>query len=426
MRPLEAFRENSIKPCGLDGTIMTRSSLLPALCVAMLSVFLLADADVDQSAEVTLTKLQKGSVDHIIVAYGKVEAGDSATQSIQSRMGAVVGDIYVHVGQQVAKDAPLLVLRPTIKTQADYNQAKSAASAAAAEVERTKKLLADHLATTQQLADAQKSLSDARSTLDSMDAAGAGGTQTVKAPAPAIVTTVSVKPGANVAEGGDLVELAQQSKLVLGVGVTPIQADLVKPGDAVAITRIGDSTKIPGKVESRGSVVDSDDGLINVNISLPQGKFFLNEMAQAAIATAKVSGYVVPHESILVDDDGSNYVMQSDDLAAKKVTVKVLEPAGKTDVIEGDDLDPKLPLVVQGAHQLDDGAKMRLAEGSDAGGSDTADAADKGGDKAAADSADKGGDKAAADPADKGGKKTAANPADKGSTNDPSPDKGGK
>lgn len=382
---------------------MTRSSLLPALCVAMLSVFLLADSgDTDnQSAEVTLTKLHKGSVDHIIVAYGKVEASDSGSQAIQSRMGAVVGDVYVHVGQQVAKDTPLLLLRPSIKTQADYNQAKSAASSAAAEVDRTKKLFADHLATTQQVADAEKSLADARSTLQAMDAAGSGAPQTVKAPAPAIVTTVSVKPGANVSEGGDLVELAQQGKLVLGVGVTPTQAILVEPGDAVTITRIGETEKIPGKVESRGSVVDSDDGLINVNIALPQGQFFLNEMAQASIATAKVAGYVVPHESILVDDDGTNYVMQSDDLTAKKVTVKVLEAAGKTDVIDGD-LDPKLPLVVQGAHQLDDGGKMRLAEGGDDGGADTADTADKAGDKAAADPPD---DTSGTDPkADQGGK----------------------
>jgi membrane fusion protein, multidrug efflux system len=352
---------------------MNRSSLLPAACVALLSIFLLADADDtdNQSAEVTLTKLHKGSVDHIVVAYGKVEASDSASRSLQAEMGAVVSEVDVRVGQQVAKDAPLLVLRPSPKTTADYNQAKSTVSSASAEVDRTRKLLGDHLATTQQLADAQKALSDARSNLAAMEAQGAGATQTVRSPDAAIVTALSVKPGEIVSEGGALVELAEQGRLVLGVGVTPSQAEMIEAGDTVTITRIGETDKYAGKVESRGSVVDADDGLVNVNIALPQGKFFLGEMGQAAIATAKVAGYVVPHQALLVDDSGKNYVVQSDDLTAKKVVVKVLEAAGDTDVIDGP-LDAKLPLVLVGAHQLDDGDKMRLAEGSD---SDDADKA---------------------------------------------------
>jgi RND family efflux transporter MFP subunit len=319
-------------------------------------------------------------------------------------MAGVVGQVSVRVGQAVAKDAPLLVVRPSPKTVADYNQAKSAVGSASAEADRTRKLLGDHLATTQQLADAQKALSDARSNLATMDAQGAGSPQTVRAPEAAIVTALSVKPGEMVSEGGNLVELARQGQLVLGVGVTPSQADLVEAGDAVTITRIGENDKSAGQVESRGSVVDADDGLINVNIALPQGKFFLGEMAQAAIATAKVAGYVVPHQAILVDYSGRNYVMQSDDLTAKKVVVKVLEAAGETDVIDGD-LDAKLPLVLQGNHQLDDGTKMRLAEGGD-----TADTADKTDDPDSATDPKTDDDKPAGDdksaPADKGGDNT--------------------
>ncbi|HVA13022.1 MAG TPA: efflux RND transporter periplasmic adaptor subunit [Stellaceae bacterium] len=350
---------------------MNRPSILPAICVALASVFLLADADDNVSAQVTLTQLQKGGLDHIIIAYGKVEASDAASQSVAAPLSGIVGDVYVRVGQQVAKDAPLLLLRPSPKTSSDYTQAKSAFSAASAEAERTRKLLGEHLATTQQLADAQKALSDARSTLAAMEAQGAGGPQTVRAPSPAIVTAIAVKPGANVSVGGNLVELAQQGRLVLGVGVTPAQAELIEPGDDATITRIGETAKTPGKVESRGSVVDADDGLVNVSIALPPGKFFLGEMAQAGIATAKVTGYVVPHQAILVDDSGKTYVVQSNDLVAKKVIVKVLEAGGAKDVIEGP-LDPKAPLVLEGNYQLDDGMKMRVAAAAGKNGADKA------------------------------------------------------
>jgi hypothetical protein len=49
-------------------------------------------------------------------------------------------------------------------------------------------------------------------------------------------------------------------------------------------------------------------------------------------------------------------------MEAKKVAVEVVAADGKRDVITGDDLDPKAPVVLQGNHQLDDGTKLRLAE----------------------------------------------------------------
>lgn len=345
---------------------MIRSPLLPALCIALVSVFLLADAPDDSdsmSALVTLTKLQKGSLPHVVIAYGKVEASSSATQTIMSPLSAIVTSVDVRAGAQVPQGAPLLTMMPGPKTAADYAQAKSALGVANDLVQRTKKMVAAHLATGQQLADAEKSASDARSTLAALQAQGAGGVQTVRAPFAAIVTAVSTTPGAIVSEGASLVELARPGSLVLGVGVTPSQAADIEPGDKVTITRLGEGENFSGAVTSRGSVVDADDGLVNVNVALPPDKFLLGEMAEARITTAKVSGYVVPHAAILVNDSGATYVVQSENMVAKKVVVHVLEAAGDTDVIDGP-LDAKAPLVLEGNYQLDDGMKMRVTEAS--------------------------------------------------------------
>jgi hypothetical protein len=83
-------------------------------------------------------------------------------------------------------------------------------------------------------------------------------------------------------------------------------------------------------------------------------------MAEANITTGQLTGYVVPHEAVLVNDQGQTYVVQSMNLTAKKVPIEVIGARGAEDVIAGA-LDPGAPLVLAGNHQLDDGMKMRVA-----------------------------------------------------------------
>ncbi len=92
-----------------------------------------------------------------------------------------------------------------------------------------------HLATVQQLADAEKAESDARSQLQALDAVGAGGPHVIRAPFRAIVTTLSTTPGSIVAEGAALLDLAAPQSLVLNVGVVPAQAAAIQANDAVAV-----------------------------------------------------------------------------------------------------------------------------------------------------------------------------------------------
>ena len=86
-------------------------------------------------------------------------------------------------------------------------------------------------------------------------------------------------------------------------------------------------------------------------------------MAKASITTGATRGYVVPHEAILVNGAGAPYVVQSVHMVARKVAVRILGHDGASDVVSGA-LDPKAPLVLSGSYQLDNGMRMRTAEGS--------------------------------------------------------------
>lgn len=339
-------------------------ALAAALIVANAPGVIAAGQDAQgPSTLVQVTKLRRGSLPQIVTAYGSVRAGPSARQTVMAPLAAVVGEVYVRQGEEIAEGAQLIRLGPSPQTTSAYTQARSALHAATQAVARTRTMLDQHLATAQQFADAVKAESDARSALAALDAEGAGGPQTLRAPFAAIVTAVSTSPGAIVGQGAALLDLARPNELVLEVGIVPEHARAVRPDQKVRIKPLGGGDTGTGTVLLRGSMVDPGTGLVPVDIALPTGPFFAGEMAQADIITGEASGYVVPHEAILVDDSGNPYVVQAVDMVAKKVSVRVLVAAGNQDVVDGP-LDPAAPLVLAGNHQLDNGMRVRLTDPS--------------------------------------------------------------
>lgn len=313
-----------------------------------------------QSVLVTLARLKEGSLPSVVIGYGTVGAANSGRKTVMAPEPAVVGNIFVRLGEQVPAGAPLVQLAPSPAAAASYQQARSALTVARQLVASTEKLVALHLATAQQLASARKSETDASSQLRALQAVGAAGPRILRAPFPAIVTALTAAPGAIVAEGTPLMDLAAPGRLVLTVGVVPAQAADIRPGDRAEVTLVGGGKSESATVLLRGAVAESDTGLVPVEVALPPGKFLPGEMAEAAITTGERHGYVVPHEAILVNDSGAPYVVQAVNNVARKVPVRILDAHGDQDVITGA-LDARAPLVLTGNYQLDDGMRIRLA-----------------------------------------------------------------
>ncbi len=317
-----------------------------------------ADATAQQSVLVQTTTVKKGSLPRIIIAYGTVQANAAAHTSLMAPVAAIVSEVYVRVGQAVAKGERLVELAPTPQTGAAYAAAASAERVAADALQRTRQLRAESLATEPQVAAAEKADSDARAALAAWRAQGAGGATVVRAPADAVVTAVTTNTRAIVAEGSPLIELAAPKGLVLAAGVVPAQAATIKVGDAAAVTPVGGAKPVAAKVSLRGGAVDSASGLVPVDIALPAGALLPGESAQAAITAGRTSGYVVPHAAVLVTDSGDSYVVQDRGGKAKIVPVRVLLSGGDADVVDGA-LDTGAPLILAGAYQLQDGMSVR-------------------------------------------------------------------
>ena len=339
------------------------SSFFVCFAACLASVFLMAAAPDDNSPSVLVqtTPVRKGSLPLIVYVFGTVEANPSGQKAIMSPLSGIVDDVYVRLGDDVPSGAPLLRLSPNPQTGAAFAQAASTLEAASASVRHTQQLFDEKLATNQQLADAKSAESNARAALTALQAQGAGGPTTIRAPFHAIVTSLSTSAGSIVPEGGPLLTLALPSALILRVGVVPSQASAIKPGDKAHITAVGGTRAYDGTVTLRGATVDTTSGLVPVDVSLPTGALLPGETAQATITTGTVQGYVVPHDAVLVDDKGNPYVVQAIHLVAKVVHVSVLGTDGDNDTVDGP-LDMTAPLVLAGNYQLQDGMRVRFSD----------------------------------------------------------------
>ena len=344
---------------------MKRRLVLALACSALplLPARRVAAATSQPSVLVQLARLEPGSLPQTVIAYGTVQPSAAARQTIMAPVSAQVDAVYVRPGAAVAKGAPLLRLAPSPATAAAYDQAQSALRAASQLVAGTSKLVEGHLATRQQLVDAEKSQSDARSALVALQAQGADGPHILRAPYPAIVIALSTSPGALVALGAALLDLARPNGLVLMAGAVPAQAAGVKPGDAAAIKPLGGRSSYAGKIVSAAAVVDPASGLVPIEIALPANQWLPGEMAEATITTGELHGWVVPRTAILIDDTGASYVVQAVNGAARKTTVRILGAQGGKAVIAGP-LDAAAPLVLAGNYQLENGMKVRVADPS--------------------------------------------------------------
>ncbi len=335
------------------------------LAVAVLSAVLLAmapSARADDAAGVLVTTQppRRGALPDVLVAYGTAAPAldGGMTLSLQQE-GRVLG-IAVTPGEQVRKGDRLMTFGSSAAASSTYQQAVSALTLARTQRTHTAQLLAQQLATRDQLAQSDKALSDAQSTLDSLRREGAGqAQQDLAAPFDGIVATVPVAVGDRLQPGAPLVTLTRLDGLVVTVGVEPGARARVAPGQPVQLQALAGGTSLDGRVLRIDGVLNGKTRLVDADIAVPVGAVLSGEAFRATITVGQLTGWLLPRAAVLADDQGA-YVFQVNGGKAARVAVQVIGQAGDTDIADGP-LDPGRKLVTDGSYQLDDGAAVREA-----------------------------------------------------------------
>lgn len=326
----------------------------------MLAVTFPASADDPGGVQVTTEVPRRGSVPDVLVAYGTAApALDGGMTLSLPQEGRVLG-IAATPGEQVRKGDRLLTFGASAAVSSIYQQAMSALALARAQRTHSAQLLAEQLATRDQLAQADKALSDAQSALDALRHEGAGqAQQDIVAPFDGIVASVPVAVGYRLQPNAPLVTLTRLDGLVVTTGVEPASRTRVATGQAAVLQPLAGGAPLAGHVLRIDGVLNGRTRLVDVDIAIPVGAVLSGEAFRAAITVGQLTGWLVPHAAVLTDAQGA-YVFQVAGDRAARVAVRVTGQAGDIDVVDAS-LDPARRLVTEGNYQLDDGAAVREA-----------------------------------------------------------------
>lgn len=354
-------------------------ALLPAAALAQGNTTSGVSGTPAPSVLVTTETPHQGSLPRTLTAYGTVQAapgGGSQTLSVL-RTGQVT-EVLVAPGHAVHRGQKLLVISAGPAALAAYKQAVDAVKLATSTRTHTAQLLAQHLATKDQLAQADKAAADAQSTLNALNQGGGEGgggsaEQTLTAPSDGVVSNVAVAPGARIAAGTPLLTLARSGRFVASVGIEPAQRDLVTAGQSARVESLYGGGAEQGSVLSVGAMLDPTTRLVPVLIDPPQkdpsaGRqggsdaglgigLLPGAPVRVVVQVGSMQGWIVPRDAVLTDAKGP-YVFQVTGGKAVRVDVQIVGKSGNTTVITGA-LDLKHALVVSGNYQLQDGAAVR-------------------------------------------------------------------
>lgn len=341
-------------------------SVRPAMIAVALAAFALAACSGSEapdeaavSAAVTTVPLTQGSLPETMTAYGSAGPAVDAAQVISVQAPGRVTRWNVTAGTSVRRGQSLLTFTLAPSAVAAYQQAVTAQTLAHTQRDHVAQLLSQQLATRDQLDQAEKALQDAQSSLDAVvQQQGRSATLDVTAPFDGTVVSVDAQQGDNLQAGAALLTLQRADGLVVTAGVERDAMTRVQVGANAELVPIDGGTSMHGTVRRVAHALDPHTHQLAVEI-VTDGVLVSGEGFRADIAVGQWQGWLLPRDAVQ-GDEMDRHVFQVANGKAVNVPVKVLGESDHVTVASGA-LDAHLPLVTEGATQLDDGMAVRVS-----------------------------------------------------------------
>lgn len=348
----------------LCATSLCTVSLLLAACSGNSGGNAATDAGASNSVQVQTVQVRRQALDETLTLYGQVVHDTGAVENISFASPVLVSRLLVRAGEPVKRNQVLLEVVTDPNASGAFVQAQTALDLAQGELQRTRELANEKLATQSQLAAARKELSDAQTALAVQRKLGAApGTQKVRASRAGMVSSLSVQQGDRVAAGITALQVSGAGAQHALLGAEPGDVALLVPGMEVRLTPVFGGAPVAARISQVFGVIDPQTQLMDVSVRIDsKGK------ARALTPSLKVRGdivlrsptlFMLPRAAVLTDTNGA-YLFQVADGHARRVGVQMrIETADRVGV-DGP-VDPKLPVVVSGNYELDDGVPVRSA-----------------------------------------------------------------
>jgi RND family efflux transporter MFP subunit len=334
------------------------------LLIAAVAVFLItrksggeAEEEAKGQALVTLAPVARGQVQDVVEATGVVQADPGGAVAVTAPRNVVVLRVFVRPGEAVKAGQPLLEVADAPASALAYAQALHARDFAKRDLDRTRRLAEEHLASNDQLSAAEKTLADAEAALAAASAQGAGhARQTLTAPVDAVVATVPVSPGDRTAEAGDLVTLSGQAAQTARLWMSPGDAPKAAAGDVVRLDPVFGGASQSARLRGVGRQIDATTKMIDA-VAPVGGAWPIGTAVKGEVVTGVHDGLTVPRASVVFDETGE-HVFRVAGGKAGRVDVSVVRGVGETYEVKGP-LNAGDTVAVEGAFQLEDGMSVR-------------------------------------------------------------------
>lgn len=278
------------------------------------------------------------------------------------RTGGVVSEVRVREGTGVRRGDVLASLALD-ELDARVRQAESVVDKARRDLRRAENLLADRVATLEQVQDARTGLDQAEAAL--RIAAFNRDRSVIVAPGNGVVLRRLVEPGQEISPGSPALVFASEAEgWVVRAGFSQADAARVKIGDAAEVDFPGSPDPVPAAVTRLYEATDPVTRTTTVELELrrvPEG-VRSGDVGTVVVRRAAERPRASIPLSALVEGNGSDgWVFVHDDASStvKRVAVRTAGLSGDRAIL-ATSLDPGARIVVVGAEYLRDGSPVRV------------------------------------------------------------------
>lgn len=343
---------------------LTTSPIL-VLCTALAACSGKAGAaDPEQEKEVHATAtvagipVGKATVEERILSYGTVEFPAHRQRTLTFLYEGQVTQVPVVAGESVKRGDELLRVGPVAKDSPRVQQANIDAEYAVRELDRTRRLVEQKLATNQDLQNAEKQSLAAAASLRALGGGGPGGA-TIRAPSDGIVASVPVHRGDVVQVGDPAIVIADHNAMSVRAGFEVSDLSRLAEGLAVRIAPVYGDREEPtakAKLSTLHRVADPKTQLVEGIIQIDEIPPWM-----AAGLSTRVHVILRSHEDVLVvprdallEHDGATGVFAIENEHAKFQPLKLgIGDDDNVEVLAG--LSEGSRVVTTGRTSLEDG-----------------------------------------------------------------------
>tara|TARA_R110001592_G_scaffold346498_1_gene639141 strand:- start:134 stop:1168 length:1035 start_codon:yes stop_codon:yes gene_type:complete len=314
------------------------------------------------SAAVKTAKITQAVLSEHIKAYGILEAKSDQVLNLSLAHAGLVNQLWVRAGQRIEKGARLAQIITSPEARMQYFQAESALEYATQQLNRSKRMLSEKLATTADVESATKNLNDNQNALNALvERSQNKPSEIIFSPISGIITLLNITQGQRVQSNDSAMLIASENHLVARIGIEPEEITLLLPNTEVTITPVFDNNiNVSSKISVVNAMVNPSTHLIDAMVDIPTAqanRLVLGTRVLAEFSLPAQSAFTVPRSALLNDENGY-YIFTLENKIARKIYVKKGIEQNNLVAISGD-IKENETVVIVGNYILEDGMLTR-------------------------------------------------------------------